>query len=78
MTYSERRGEGVSTEEAEDNSRRKGADSRYCPAESKKRVTDRIMYGMKEDGEQLIAAVEVMEDKKMDQLEEILVCVLEM
>ena len=31
------------------------------------------MYGMKEDGQQLIVAVKVIEDKKMDRLEEILV-----
>lgn len=77
MTYSERRGEGLSAEGAEEDKKRKGTDSRYCPAESKKRVTDRIMYGMKEDGQQLVAAVEVMEDKKMDRLEEILVRVSE-
>jgi len=75
-TYSERRAEGLSAEGTEEDKKCKGTDSRYCPAESKKRITDRIMYGMKEDGQQLIAAVKVIEDKKMDWLEEILVRVL--
>jgi len=47
-------------------------DSRYCPAESKKRITDRIMGMMKEESRYLVKAVEMMEEKKMDRLEEIL------
>jgi hypothetical protein len=58
--------------DAETNKRKADAPSKHAPAESKRRVTDRIMAGMKEDGKELIAAVEEIEKKKMDRLEEIL------
>ena len=41
-TYSEWRAEGLSAEGTEEDKKRKGTDSRYCPAESKKRITVRL------------------------------------
>ena len=53
-------------------SKKHATDTRYCPAQSKKRITDRIMGTIKEEGRYLVEAVEKMKEKKMDRLEEIL------
>jgi hypothetical protein len=60
--------------DAETNKRKADAPapSKHAPAESKRRVTDRIMAAMKQDGKELIEAVDEIEKKKMDRLEEIL------
>ncbi|KAA8906417.1 hypothetical protein FN846DRAFT_948846 [Sphaerosporella brunnea] len=42
-----------------------------CPAEPKKRITDRILTSMKASDREFIAALQAIEDRKMDRLERI-------
>jgi len=72
MTFAERRKGGEAAPNEEDGKRKAGV-GKYCPAESKKRVTDRIMHSIKEDGREMIDAVKEIEEKKMDRLEKILI-----
>jgi hypothetical protein len=58
--------------DAETKKRKGDAPSKHAPAESKRRITDRIMAGMRQDGQEFITAVQEMETKKMDRLEQIL------
>jgi hypothetical protein len=58
--------------DAETKKRKGDAPSKHAPAESKRRITDRIMAEMKQDGQEFITAVQEMETKKMDRLEQIL------
>jgi hypothetical protein len=74
QTLAERRQASVVdlTDDGDAKKRKADAPTKHAPAESKRRVTDRIMACMKQDGQELVTAVEKIETKKMDRLERIL------
>jgi hypothetical protein len=73
QTLAERRQASVVdlTDDGDAKKRKGDAPTKHAPAESKRRVTDRIMACMKQDGQELVTAVEKIESKKMDRLERI-------